>query len=62
MLLRLKITLLAVFVLSTLLGMAATNTKALLIGIAALGAALVIAIAHLVMTEERAEQQGHSLL
>jgi hypothetical protein len=62
MLLRLKITLLAVFVLSTLLGMAATNTKVLLIGVAALGAALVIAIAHLVMTEERAEQPGHSLL
>ena len=62
MLLRLKITLLAVFVLSTLLGMAATNTKVLLIGIAALGAALVIAIAHLMMTEKRAEQPGHSLL
>lgn len=56
MFLHFKITLLAVFVLFTLLGMAAPNMKALLIGIGALGVSLVIAITHFVLAEEKAER------
>jgi predicted MFS family arabinose efflux permease len=60
MLLRFKISLLAVFVLSTLLGMAAPNLTALLVGITALGLGLAISIIHFVLTEERAERELHS--
>ncbi len=60
MLLRFKISLLAVFVLSTLLGMAAPNLTALLVGIAALGLGLAISIVHFMMTEHRAERELHS--
>ncbi len=61
MLLRFKISLLAAFVLFTLLGMAAPSMKALLIGIAALGVSLVIAIANFVKSEHRAERELHTV-
>jgi predicted MFS family arabinose efflux permease len=60
MLLRFKISLLAVFVLSTLLGMAAPNLTALLVGITALGLGLAISIIHFVLTEDRVERELHS--
>ena len=55
--LRFKISLLAAFVLFTLLGMAAPNMKALLIGIAALVVSLAIAIGNFLMSEHRAERK-----
>lgn len=58
--LRFKISLLAVFVLFTLLGMAAPNMKALLIGIAALVVTLAIAIVNFVMAEHRSERELQS--
>lgn len=58
--LRFKISLLAAFVLFTLLGMAAPSIKALLIGILALGVALVIAIASFVQSEHRRERELQS--
>lgn len=58
--LRFKISLLAAFVLFTLLGMAAPNMKALLIGIAALVVSLAIAIINFVMSEHRTEGKLHS--
>lgn len=60
LLLRFKISLLAAFVLFTLLGMAAPSLKALLIGLLALGVSLAIAIANFVMAEHRAERELHS--
>ncbi|GAB3501532.1 hypothetical protein GCM10027399_28980 [Curvibacter fontanus] len=60
MLLRFKITLLAAFVLFTLLGMAAPNMKALLIGIVALLVSLAIAITNFVIAEHEAERELHS--
>lgn len=60
MLLHLKVTLLAIFLLSTLLGLAATNRQALLIGIAALGVALVIALASALMIGRKHERELHS--
>ena len=60
MLLRFKITLLAAFVLFTLLGMAAPNMKALLIGIVALLVSLAIAITNVVIAEHEAERELHS--
>jgi hypothetical protein len=60
LLFRFKISLLAAFVLLTLLGMAAPSLKALLIGLLALGVSLVIAIANFVMAEDRAERELHS--
>ena len=60
MLLRLKIALLATFVLLTLLGMAAPSMKALIIGVSALALALLISIIHFVMTEEKAEREPRS--
>ena len=58
--LRFKISLLAAFVLFTLLGMAAPSMKALLIGILALGVSLAIAIANFVMADRRAERELQS--
>ncbi len=58
--LRFKISLLAAFVLFTLLGMAAPNMKALLIGIAALVVSLAIAIVNFVMAEHRTERELQS--
>ncbi len=55
--LRFKISLLAAFVLFTLLGMAAPSMKALLIGVTALGLSLVIAIANFLRAEDRAERK-----
>lgn len=60
MLLRFKISLLAAFVLFTLLGMAAPSMKALLIGIIALGVSLAIAITNFLMAEHRAERELHT--
>ncbi len=60
MLLRFKITLLAVFVLSTLLGMAASNITALLIGISALFVSLAVAIVTSGLVEPRSERELHS--
>lgn len=57
---RFKIALLAAFVLFTLMGMAAPNMKVLLIGVAALGASLVIAIANFVIAEHQAERELNS--
>lgn len=54
---RFKIALLAAFVLLTLLGMAAPSMKALIIGMCALAASLVIAIADFVVTAHRADQE-----
>jgi Na+/H+-translocating membrane pyrophosphatase len=59
MLLRFKISLLAAFVLFTLLGMAAPSLKALLIGIIALGVSLAIAITNFLMAEHRADRELH---
>ena len=58
--LRFKISLLAAFVLFTLLGMAAPSMKALLIGILALGVSLAIAVANFVMADRRAERELQS--
>lgn len=60
MLLRFKISLLAAFVLFTLLGMAAPSMKALLIGIIALGVSLAIAITNFLVAEHRAERELHT--
>lgn len=60
LLFRFKISLLAVFVLFTLLGLAAPSMKALLIGLLALGASLVIAIANFVMAEQQVRRELHS--
>lgn len=60
LLFRFKISLLAAFVLLTLLGMAAPSLKALVIGLFALGVSLVIAIANFVMAEHQAERELHS--
>ncbi len=60
MLIRFKITLLAIFVLFTLLGMAAPSMKVLLVGILALGVSLAMAIADFVIAEHRAERELHS--
>jgi Na+/H+-translocating membrane pyrophosphatase len=60
MLLRFKISLLAAFVLFTLLGMAAPSLKALLIGIIALGVSLAIAITNFLMAEHRADRELHT--
>lgn len=60
MLLRFKISLLAAFVLFTLLGMAAPSLKALLIGIIALGVSLAIAITNFLVAEHRAERELHT--
>lgn len=57
---RFKIALLAAFVLFTLMGMAAPNMKVLLIGLAALGASLVIAIANFVIAEHQVERDLNS--
>jgi hypothetical protein len=53
MLLRFKITLLAIFLVSTLLGMAAPSLEALLIGISALGLALAVSITNFVTAEPK---------
>jgi hypothetical protein len=60
LLFRFKISLLATFVLFTLLGLAAPSMKALLIGLLALGASLVIAIANFVMAEQQVKRELHS--
>ena len=60
LLFRFKISLLAVLVLFTLLGLAAPSMKALLIGLLALGASLVIAIANFVMAEQQVKRELHS--
>lgn len=57
---RFKIALLAAFILLTLLGMAAPSMKALVIGMCALAASLVIAIANFVITEHRTDREPHS--
>lgn len=62
MLLHLKISLLAAFVLFTLLGMAAPSVKALLIGSLALGVSLAIAIGNFMRAEHRAEREQQSTL
>ncbi len=58
MLLRFKISLLAVFVLFTLLGIAGANLRALLIGLAALFVSLAIAIIHHAITEAYSENDS----
>lgn len=58
--LRFKISLLATFVLFTLLGMAAPNLKALLIGMVALLVSLLIAIANFLRAEHQADRELHS--
>jgi hypothetical protein len=60
LLFRFKISLLAAFVLFTLLGLAAPSMKALLIGLLALGASLVIAIANFVMAEQQVKRELNS--
>lgn len=60
MLLRFKITLLATFVLFTLLGLAAPSMKALTIGVIALGLALVVAIGNFLAIEDRRERELQS--
>ena len=60
MLLRFKITLLAAFVLFTLLGLAAPSMKALAIGIIALGLDLAVAIANFLAVEHKSERELHS--
>lgn len=60
MLLRIKITLLAVFVLFTLLGLAAPSLEALVIGLGALGLALAMSIGNFMATEHRPERELHS--
>lgn len=60
MLLRFKFTLLAVFLVSTLLGLAAPSMKALLIGISALGLALALSITNFVATERKTGRKLHS--
>lgn len=60
--LHFKISLLAAFVLFTLLGMAAPSLKALLIGLLALVISLVIAVANFVRAEHRAERELQSSL
>ncbi len=60
LLFRFKISLLATFVLFTLLGLAAPSMKALLIGLLALGVSLVIAIANFVMAEHQVKRELHS--
>jgi small-conductance mechanosensitive channel len=53
MLLRVKFTLLAVFLVFTLLGLAAPSVKALLIGISALGLALALSVTNFVTAEPK---------
>ncbi len=60
LLFRFKISLLAAFVLFTLLGLAAPSMKALVIGLLALGVSLVIAIANFAMAEHQARRELHS--
>lgn len=60
--LRFKISLLAAFVLFTLLGMAAPSLKALLIGMVALLVSLLIAVANFVRAEHRADRELQSSL
>lgn len=60
MLLRFKITLLATFVLFTLLGLAAPSMKALTIGVIALGLALVVAVGNFLAIEDRRERELQS--
>ena len=60
LLFRFKISLLAAFVLFTLLGLAAPSLKALVIGLLALGVSLVIAIANFVMAEQQVRRELHS--
>lgn len=60
--LRFKISLLAAFVLFTLLGMAAPSLKALLIGMVALIVSLLIVLANFLRAEHRAERQLQSSL
>ncbi len=60
MLLRLKIALLAAFVLFTLLGMAASSVTALLIGSSALFVSIALAIVTYGVTEYRSERELHS--
>lgn len=57
---RFKITLLATFVLLTLLGLAAPSLQALVIGAVALGLSLVIAIADFLLDSQRDERELHS--
>lgn len=60
MLLHLKFTLLAVFVLSTLLGLASTNLHALLIGLLALGLSLGIALVSYLWTPRTPRRELHT--
>jgi hypothetical protein len=60
MLIHLKISLLAVFVLATLLGMAASSITALLIGSSALFVSIAVAIVTYGVTEHRSERELHS--
>lgn len=60
--LRFKISLLAAFVLFTLLGMAAPSLKALLIGLIALVVSLLIVLASFLRAEHRAERELQSSL
>jgi len=60
MLLRFKISLLAVFVLATLLGMASSSITALLIGSGALFVSVALAIVTYGLPEHRSERELHS--
>lgn len=53
MLLRFKFTLLAVFLVFTLVGLAAPSMKALLIGVSALGLALALSVTNFVTAERK---------
>lgn len=56
MLLRFKITLLAVFVFFTLLGLAASSLQALAVGLGALGLALALSIGNFMAAEHKPER------
>lgn len=60
--LRFKISLLAAFVLFTLLGLAAPNLQILLVGVAALGLTLLFAAYNFVRAGHDADHELHSTL
>jgi hypothetical protein len=60
MLLHLKISLLAIFVLLTLLGMASSSITTLLIGVSALFVSLAVAIVTSGLVEPRHDRELHS--
>lgn len=60
MLIHLKISLLAIFVLATLLGMASSSVTALLIGSSALFVSIALVIVTYGVTEQQGERELHS--